>query len=94
MGKVKVFDMNDASSGWRHIASLNRANAHLNLVNHEGVIYAFSPKEKYYEYYNESLNTWTIVTSSEWPNLTNDAQFVMMASYMSLIGVIGLMIER
>jgi len=53
--KVSVFDLNHTDQGWRRIASLNRADVYFKLVTHEGVMYAFSSEEKYYEYYDESL---------------------------------------
>ena len=74
--KVSVFDLNHTDQGWRRIASLNRADVNFNLVTHEGDIYAFSSEEKYYEYYDDSLNTWTIVRPPKWPKLDIGAEFV------------------
>ena len=82
--KVSVFDLNNSDLGWRQIGSLNRAGTHFNLLTHEGVIYSFSPKNKYYEYYDECLNTWTTVTPPKWPPLTAQAEF---ASHNDLIYV-------
>ena len=81
--KVSVFDLNHTDQGWRRIASLNRADVTFNLVTNEGVMFAFSSEEKYYEYYDESLNNWTIVRPPKWPKL----DFMANVSHDGLIYV-------
>ena len=67
--KVSMIDTKHSELGWTRLASMvqsRRSESLLCMLNHGGVPYVFDLGKKYYEWYDEELNQWTIVKPDNW----------------------------